>query len=263
MFYKKIIITALISLMILSSFCSCGMKAYACEIVTNSSEINTTVIEGKTDNIIINEVPFRLEYKETYKSELTGKMIDKYNIVSDKLSVTDIHNVRIERESGNLIYFMGITPYDVIGNIENMSEYDLKKAVEKILCKDYDFSNYNDYSCNVDAIGCEYTLKWSVENQNISLTVYIKNDGSIYGISLTNAGSSSDKMLSISKEERNLMILNTLKKEKLIKTKNNINIDILSSKQSLYNGKDAIIYTVQTTDKGGFVSVHVVAIYCK
>lgn len=263
MFYQKIIITALILLMILSSFCSCGMKAYACEIVKNSSEISTTVIEGKINNIIINEIPFKLEYKETYISELTGKMIDKYNIISGKFSDTDIHNVRIERESGNLIYFIGITPYDIIGDIKNMSEYDLKKAVEKILGKDYDFSIYNDYSCNIDAIGCEYTLKWSVVNQNVSLTVYIKNDGSIYGISLTNAGSNSDKMLNISKEERNLMILNILKKENLINTKNNINIEILSSKQSLYNGKDAIIYTVQTTDKDGFISVHVVAIYCK
>ena len=248
-------------LFIVSSFCSCNNAVYACDILENTYNSNVTFENGSINSIKINGEAFGLRYNKSNISELTGNTIDEYNVISGEFSNSHIHVVRLDRNTGEMTFFMGITPYDAIENISELSETQLKNTVENILKTEYDFSMYNDFEVSRAVIDGQYRLKWQMKSQNVSLTVMLSANGVIDCISKTDAYSNAVMTMDISDDERDKVIFDKLLEENLIDSAYNFDLEILSSKQSLYQGKDAIIYVVKLTDTLGFTVVHTLAIY--
>lgn len=262
MSYKKLIAWILVTLTLTALLCSCG-TGYVCEFGAGSDRKTVSGLEGKIDHIDINGKTYELTYEETYASELTGELIDEYRVSVHELPEIfslGTHCVHIERESGKLISFSGILPYAIIQNISDMTDDEIKTTVEEMLSADYDFSLYDKFE-HAAPIGDHY-LTWSVEGQNISLSVDISEDGDIFHVFQTNAGADASDILSLDEAERDAIILKCLKKQGVVKSTKDVKMEIRYATQTMYKGKPAVVYGI-SVDKDGFPSVHVVTIYSK
>lgn len=257
---NKLLIFITLMLFVVSSLCSCNNAVYACDLLDNEYNANVNFTNGSIDGITINEKTFGLQYSESNISELTGNTIDEYKVISGDMSDSHIHVVRLDRNTGEMVFFMGITPYDEIANISELNEIQLKNVVEDLLKEEYDFSIYDEYVESRAVIDNQYTLRWSMSTQNVSLAVYVSKDGTITCISKTDAYSNAVMTMSIDDDERDSLIINKLIDENIIESKD-IDLDILSARQSLYQGKDAMIYVVKLTDPQGYTVVHTLAVY--
>ncbi len=187
------------------------------------------------EEITIDGNTYPLVIMDSFRSTYTGEPIDRYAVEGFEDSTI----ITVDRKSGELLGFYGITLSVVLDPTLSKRE-----ATEKALANKIDFSQYDTVKESPLAI-----YYWNTECADIDLEVYFTANGEIHGISKNDAAPATH--LSLDEETRDKLIFKALKKKKAITSEEGLTLHIHSQTYTVYHGKDAVKYTVSCTDTKG------------
>ncbi len=256
---KKWLIGCLIFTLILSIIgCNHTNSAYSCEIMEpNLHEQEQTITSAPPQDFKIGQSTFTVQLSSKAESVDTHERYDVYAVVD--ASDTPVNKtIRVHTETGKMVGFYGIRPYDKIENIENLSDEELKTIVEQTMGDAVDFSAYNTFRVMrpVSPSG-QYCLCWQVKEEifrDIRVDIHITSDGHIQSFSQTNNCPDDLTVPFLPIEERTRLIEDTLCEHLEIKSIKGIRYKILYETLSYYQGKDAILYQIEVV-KDGFSQI--------
>ena len=195
-------------------------------------------------------------------------MYDHYEVVGSPDDLIPC-TIRLDSETDEIksFSFYGTSPYTAIEDIGNLSDDELKTAVEDMLGDLADFSEYNSFSVRrpPDSVGynTDIKLSWQVRRElpcSIGVDVVVSEDGLIKSFSKANSCPDDLSKSFLTEEERNKLIEKGVCKEMGIKKLGNVTYKILSETLTCRKEKNALSYTVEIMDEQGFSHVIVMTI---
>ncbi|HBL83475.1 MAG: hypothetical protein A2Y17_04045 [Clostridiales bacterium GWF2_38_85] len=248
------------------NYMGCTSSLYTCEIIDSSQE--NDFFNNNTDklsSVEINGKIYNLVYKKSRLSELTNEKIDHYSITAGTgLEESSEPLISIDSEHNDILFYLGITPYPAIDEIEKLSDEELKNAVEELMSDEIDFAKYNDFSAFYPGSIRNCILTWQVKYDytlNVKLIVYINSEGLIYCVQKIDSCREGVVAPFLSNDERDTLISKKLHEKLKIDANEIINFTIESELLTLNRGKDAVDYTVKATTEDGFYDLYVIQIF--
>ncbi len=259
---KKLLIILTICILVLA-FGACGSDSYKCEVIRNNFEVlSEDSVSEKKSTVSIGNISYDVQYDSSTISELNNETYDIYKVVDENNNMTE-KMIEINSRTNEIVCFSGITPYSKIENIELLSDYELKVAVEQTIGDTVDFSVYNTFTVErYDSELNTYHLVWQLKREmlcNVKLDLYITAEGFIEKYSKTDACPNSLTRSFVSNSERDTLLENSICEYLNISSIYEIEYEIQSETLSYYKGKSGIIYAVKIISDG-FVQLIVLAI---
>ena len=243
----------------------CATKAYAAEIYSNTDVATAEKCEVP-EVIVINGIAYRTVGEGTAFSELTGAAYSRFDVASAYGSEQK-HIIDLDSATKSIICFSGIAPFEPIKNIKNMTDEEIKTETEKRLSGLTDFLRYDSFELTAvkyDGINVNgYSLVWQEKKdlpRNNRIMALIDTDGLIHYYKKTVACPESLTAPEITEKEAESLLLKTAQRNSTLKNPIS-SVKIKNKMLSLYKGESAIIYTVDVTDKEGFIDTLSIVIY--
>ncbi len=251
---NSIEILLLSAIFVLTGTGCAGKDAYAAEIISNSSfekDVDSD-IETPDRTITIGNSAYDVKWSKSVRSELTDDLYDIYEVIDspDKFMPGKI---KLDPKTGEVVLFSQITPYPSIKNIEDLSDNELKSAVEQLMGDSVDFSQYNVFKIHRPTpANSDYSLSWQVKRDilcNIGIRIVIK-DGAIKMFGKTDACPNDLSRSFVSESERNKLLEDKIRDHLDIKSLENVEYEITSETLTYYHNKNSIVYVVEIMYEG-------------
>ncbi len=252
---NSIEILLLSAILVLTCTGCASTNAYAAEIISNSSfekDVDSD-IEAANRTITIGNSAYDVKWSQSVRSELTDDLYDIYEVIDspDKFMPGKI---KLDPKTGEVVLFSQINPYPSIKNIDDLSDNELKSAVEQLMGDSVDFSQYNVFKIyrpiSADA---DYSLRWQVKRDilcNIGLKIVISKDGAIKMFGKTDACPNDLSRSFVSESERNKLLEDKIRDHLDIKSLENVEYEILSETLTYYHNENSIMYVVKIMYEG-------------
>ena len=239
---KKIIIAAL--LLCVCLLVSCG-SAYRCRVMLSDAEASLDAPRSPYTEITVGEKTYALSWQRAHENRLTGGTVDSYTITdAEEPDAYPIDAyIKIHRESGEILSFYGITPYDAVESVTA----DAVRALLAQFATDVKWEAYTDVS-EMQTVSGHTRFRFEMPMYNASIEVELDENGKICYLSKNIA--IPERELSISEEEETALIEKALKKEALLQK--GMTVKLHAKQYSLCEGADGILYTVSLIDQEGF-----------
>ena len=263
--YLCYIFSVALCLILIFSFASCALSAYACEIVESESvDIFTERMHTDNRTVHIGVTDFNVRYLSSSKSNLKNGISDIYGIV-DGDSVSEIGHIRTDSATDAVIGFMNVNPYPAIDKIDLLSDTELKETVEAMMGDLVDFTQYNVFKLKrPHSSNSYYRLVWQVRREwlcNIFVEVRITSGGLI--MSFDKADDCPDDLTRsfVNASRRDELIRDKIKSHLGVDSIEEVEYDIVSEVLGYYNNVPAVMYTLGVVDADGFAHVILFAIH--
>lgn len=257
-------ILLLSTILVLACTGCANTNVYAAEIVGNSSfekdvDISTAVIDR---TISIGDSAYDVKWSKSVQSELTDELYDIYEVV-DSPDEFMPGKIKLNAKTGEVVRFSHINPFPDIENIDNLSDGELKSAVEQLIGDMVDFSQYNVFEVSrPTSSASEYNLWWQVKRDllcNIALEIVISKDGAIETFSKTDACPGNLSRSFVSESERNKLLEDEICGYLGIKSLENVELEIISETLTYFHNESSVMYAVKIV-RDGFTQVIMIRI---
>lgn len=258
--FMRVIITLIVAQLAISivlvSFSGCVVQAYAAEIYEPDLEINEyTVNEYPKTSVFAFGQEYNIKFASYKLSNFTNERIEKYHVADEERGTISFD------ENGDIVElsFFGHLPSYIF---ELSTTEAIRIAVEAELSELTDFSIYNDFSLETWKNDGTLDMKWQVIRElpcNIAVHLVVNPDGEIITYLKTKACPDHLSKRFVSDEVRDDLILKEIQNKHTGSVIESFSIE--SEVLSLYKGKDALLYTVQSVDKDGWSFLDVIVIH--
>lgn len=246
-------------------------SAYAVEIVSGTDETEIDSATGASDmTVTIGNSSYDVKWRKSVRSDYDDKLYEWYDVIDSADNFLP-GSVKIDPETGEIVDFNRITPFSRIDNISSLSDEELKSAAEQRLGNLADFSRYNFFEVTrplgIVGTNTDTTLSWQVKRDilcNISVTVYISEDGEIYCFGKTDVCPDGTAESYIPKDDRIKLLEGKICEHLKIRSLDGsgYKYNILHERLSYYHNKVCVTYVVKILDKQDFA--HVISVrVCK
>ncbi len=213
----------------------------------------------KITSLTIGDTCYSVRFTESKISEFTDKPMDYYQVAEGDNAESGTASIIVDPETGEIKSFYKIRPYPCIPDIRELSDEQIRGAVEGQLKDTVDFSAYNTFSLKRrsqtgNPEDTMYTLHWQLKKDllcNVDLTVTVDKDGFVTVFSKTDACPDSiDSSFLSSAERKQRLEAAICEKMKIASVSQIDSYEIESETLSLYHGKPAIICSVNVIEDG-------------
>ena len=210
-------------------------------------------------SLTIGDTCYSVRFTESKISEFTDKPMDYYQVAEGDNAESGTASIIVDPETGEIKSFYKIRPYPCIPDIRELSDEQIRGAVEGQLKDTVDFSAYNTFSLKRrsqtgNPEDTMYTLHWQLKKDllcNVDLTVTVDKDGFVTVFSKTDACPDSlDSSFLPSAERKQKLEAAICEKMKIASVSQIDSYEIESETLSLYHGKPAIICSVNVIEDG-------------
>lgn len=235
------------------------VKAYACEIIdANMLEVRSSNVSAESRVLTIGQSTYTLQYDSSVRSELNNEVFDKYD-VTDESSEPANGWIKINAQTGEIAGFSNISPYPRIDGMEEMSDDEIKTAVERMAGELADFSQYNTFTVSrPNSSGSLYYLVWQVRRDiacNIKAEIYVTSDGVIESFSRTDACPEDMSGSFLSDEQRDRLLEEKICEYLHVDQLGGLTYEIESETLTYYRNEPAVIYQVSVIEDGFVQSI--------
>lgn len=249
-----LIVSLMLSFSLILACAGCAVNAYACEIIENDMvEVEASTVSAESFVATIGQSTYTLQYDSSVKSELNNEVFDIYD-VSDNPSEPTNGWIKINAQTGEIAGFSNISPYPQIDGMGEMSDDEIKAAVELMAGDLADFSQYNTFTVSrPNSSSSMYYLVWQVQRNlacNIKTEMYFTSDGIIKSFSKTDACPENMTISLLSNEQRDSLLEKKICEYLGVDSISDLDYDVESETLTYYRNEPAVIYQVSIIEDG-------------
>ena len=238
----------LLTVFLIIASTGCARSAFTAEIIASeSNEFTAEKTDGKS--IELGGNAYDCSYDISYVSDFSGKTYDRFR-------TGERGRIVIDPETGEVIRFYGIAPFEPIDGAAELTDTELVSEVRERVSSLVDTEKYGEslvtrYSQNgkeTSSIVVKLFQK-DVKELNNSVSVTVNAEGEIEDYSRIDGWPEGSEPIEISEEERDALIRSAVA-EKIDGKLGEIRLD--SELLTIYKGKPALLYWVEAMDDKGF-----------
>lgn len=246
---KKVFALTGALLVLVTILSGCAHKRFRAEVPEAESAAAADPAKAGTITAELNSNTYDCSYDISYVSDFSGKTYDRFR-------TGERGRIVIDPETGEVIRFYGITPFEPIDGAAELTDTELVSEVRERVSSLVDTEKYGEslvtrYSQNgkeTSSIVVKLFQK-DVKELNNSVSVTVNAEGEIEDYSRIDGWTGGAAPIEISNEERDALIRSAVEKKiagKLGEVK--IQTELLT----LYKGEPALLYRVEAMDDKGF-----------
>ncbi len=225
----------------------CIRKVYAGEVLQDDNEPFYDPDKAGEKTITVNGINYDCKYDISYTSIYNGRTADRFR-------TGERGRIIIDSESGKVIGFYNIMPFERFECAMEMNDEELINAVRELLSVITDVSVYNKAEVTIrnnktGRIAVKLYQHDELELNN-SITVAINKNGEIDDYSFIDGCPEGTKVPKISDKDIDLFIRTAIKENMSLSDPGEIRMN--RKVLTVYNGRPALIITVEVCDKAGF-----------
>lgn len=247
---KKVFALTGALLVLVTILSGCAHKRFRAEVPEGESAAEADPAKAGTITAELGGRAYECTYDTSYPSYSTGKSFDRYR-------TGERGRIVIDPETGEVIRFFGMTPFEPIDGAAEMTDPELVSAVRERISslvdtEKYSESNVTRYSQNgkeTSSIVVKLFQK-DVKELNNSVSVTVNAEGEIEDYSRIDGWTGGAAPIEISNEERDALIRSAV--EKKITDGKLGEVKIKTELLTLYKGEPALLYWVAAIDDKGF-----------
>lgn len=246
---RKTLAFALALLMLAAIVSGCAQRRFRAEIPDGESGMAADPAKAGTITAEICGQTYECAYDTSFPSDTTGALCDRY-------TTGERGRIVIDPETGEVIRFYGITPFEPIDCAAEITDEELISAVRERISSLVDTAKYGEslvtrYPQSESEVNIVVKLyQKDARELNNSVSVTIGPEGDIEDYSRIDGWKDGAAPIDISDEERDALIRSAVEKKitdgKLgeVKLKNEL--------LTLYKGEPALLYWVAAINDRGF-----------
>lgn len=235
------------------------VMAYACEIIdADRLEVCSSGVSAESRVLTVGQSTYTLQYDSSVRSELNNEVFDLYD-AADESSEPANGWIKINARTGKIAGFSHISPYPRIDGMEEMSDEEIRAAVERMAGDLADFSQYNTFTVSrPSSSNALYYLAWQVRRDiacNIKTEMYFTSDGVMESFSMTDACPEELTGPFLSDGQRDGLLEKKICEYLEVDSLSGLAYEIQSETLTYYKNKPAVIYQVDVMEDGFVQSI--------
>ncbi|MBR3486376.1 MAG: hypothetical protein IKH31_02215 [Clostridia bacterium] len=246
---KKVFALTGALLVLVTILSGCAHKRFRAEVPEGESAAAADPAKAGTITAELGGRAYDCSYDISYVSDFSGKTYDRFR-------TGERGRIVIDPETGEVIRFFGITPFEPIDGAAELTDTELVSAVRERISslvdtEKYGESNVTRYSQNgkeTSSIVVKLFQK-DVKELNNSVSVTVNAEGEIEDYSRIDGWTGGTAPIEISNEERDALIRSAVEKKIVGKLGE---VKIQTELLTLYKGESALLYLVTAIDDKGF-----------
>lgn len=247
---KKVFALTGALLVLVTILSGCAHKRFRAEVPEAESAAAADPAKTGTITAELGGRAYDCSYDISYVSDFSGKTYDRFR-------TGERGRIVIDPETGEVIRFYGITPFEPIDGAAELTDTELVSAVREHVSSLVDTEKYGEslvtrYSQNgkeTSSIVVKLFQK-DVKELNNSVSVTVNAEGEIEDYSRIDGWTGGAAPIEISNEERDALIRSAV--EKKITDGKLREVKIKTELLTLYKGEPALLYWVTAIDDKGF-----------
>ena len=246
---KKVFALTGALLVLVTILSGCAHKRFRAEVPEGESAAAADPAKAGTITAELGGRAYDCSYDISCVSDFSGKTYDRFR-------TGERGRIVIDPETGEVIRFFGITPFEPIDGAAELTDTELVSAVRERISslvdtEKYGESNVTRYSQNgkeTSSIVVKLFQK-DVKELNNSVSVTVNAEGEIEDYSRIDGWTGGAAPIEISNEERDALIRSAVEKKIVGKLGE---VKIQTELLTLYKGESALLYLVTAIDDKGF-----------